>query len=117
VCGTNPHLVTAGTRPQPPQPADGPLRCLRATGSNATPVWADEAFPDMPDTVGFWAVSGASAKQAGLRTRPFADTVAATWNWLRAGGQVHAAPGSPPFGIADDKEHDVLAAWTARTAG
>lgn len=62
-----------------------------ATGSGATPVWMDEGFlfsqgvqpwaelplwiPAMPDTAGFWAVSGASAKAAGLRTRPFGESV------------------------------------------
>jgi nucleoside-diphosphate-sugar epimerase len=61
--------------------------CVRATGSDATPVWMDENFllsqgvqpwaelplwiPDVPGTAGFWAVPGASAKAAGLRPRPF----------------------------------------------
>ena len=58
------------------------------------PLW----IPDMPDTAGFWAVSGSSAKAAGLRPRPFGDSVRDTWEWLRSGGEVQAAPGTPPFG-------------------
>ena len=101
--------------------------CVKATGSVATPVWMDEDFllsqgvqpwaelplwiPDVPDTPGFWAVSGASAKAAGLRPRPFGDSVRDTWEWLRSGGEVRAAPGTPPFGLASGKEQQVLAAW------
>ncbi|WP_068927370.1 hypothetical protein [Planobispora rosea] len=107
--------------------------CVRVTGSDATPVWMDEGFllsqgvqpwtelplwiPDLPDVGGFWAVSGASAKAAGLRTRPFADSVRDTWEWLRSGGEVQAAPGTPPFGLAVEKEQQVLAAWDSRQAG
>lgn len=107
--------------------------CARATGSDATPVWMDEGFlfsqgvqpwgelplwiPAVPDTAGFWAVSGASAKAAGLRTRPFEESVRATWEWLRSGGEVQAAPGTPPLGLAGEKEQQVLAAWDARPAG
>lgn len=101
-----------------------------ATGSGATPVWMDEGFlfsqgvqpwdelplwiPAMPDTAGFWAVSGDSAKAAGLRTRPFADSVADTWEWLRDGGRVAPAPVTPPLGLARDKEQRVLDAWNVR---
>jgi len=101
-----------------------------ATGSVATPVWMDEGFlfsqgvqpwaelplwiPDLSDTAGFWAVSGASAKAAGLRTRPFGESVLDTWAWLRSGGQVQAAPGTPPLGITSEKEQNVLAAWDSR---
>jgi nucleoside-diphosphate-sugar epimerase len=103
--------------------------CVEATGSAATPVWLDEGFlfahgvhpwaelpywiPDTPDTAGFWAVSGASAAVAGLRTRPFAETVSDTWAWLRSGAEVRVAPGVPPFGLAAEKELQVLAAWDA----
>ncbi|MEV6447961.1 reductase [Amycolatopsis sp. NPDC051716] len=104
--------------------------CLRVTGSAAGPVWMDEGFllgqgvmpwahlplwiPDAPETAGFWAVSGAAAKAAGLRTRPFGETVADTWEWLRSGGSVQAAPGTPPFGLAPEQEKQVLAAWDAQ---
>jgi nucleoside-diphosphate-sugar epimerase len=106
--------------------------CVRATGSNAAPVWMDEGFlfsqgvapwfelplwlPDVPDTAGFWAVSGASAKAAGLRTRPFGESVRDTWEWLRSGGEVQPAPGVLPFGISPEKEQQVLAAWDSRPA-
>ena len=106
---------------------------VRATGSDATPVWVDENFllsqgvqpwaelplwiPDVPDTAGFWAVSGTSAKAAGLRPRPFGSSVRDTWEWLRSGGAVQAAPGTPPFGLASGKEQQVLAAWDSRPPG
>jgi nucleoside-diphosphate-sugar epimerase len=104
--------------------------CVRATGSDASPVWMDENFllsqgvqpwaelplwiPDVQDTAGFWAVSGASAKAAGLHPRPFGDSVRDTWEWLRSAGQVQAAPGTPPFGLASGKEQQVLAAWDSQ---
>jgi 2'-hydroxyisoflavone reductase len=109
--------------------------CVQATGSGATPVWMDESFlfsqgvqpwaelplwiPNTPDTAGFWAVSGASAKAAGLRTRPFRDSVRDTWEWLRSGGEVQTSPGTPSFGLAKEKDQQVLAAWdsTAERAG
>jgi 2'-hydroxyisoflavone reductase len=105
---------------------------VQATGSGATPVWMDEGFlfsqgvqpwgelplwiPNVPDTAGFWAVSGASAKAAGLRTRPFDESVRDTWEWLRLGGEVQSAPGAPPLGLAKEKEQQVLAAWDAKPA-
>lgn len=104
--------------------------CVRATGSEATPVWIDEGslfaqgvqpwtelplwIPDMPDTAGFWTVSGAGAKAAGLRTRPVGESVRDTWAWLQAGGQVRQVPGAVPFGISDEKEQQVLAALAGR---
>jgi 2'-hydroxyisoflavone reductase len=107
--------------------------CVRATGSDASPVWMDESFllsqgvqpwaelplwiPNMPITAGFWAVSGASAKAAGLRTRPVSDSVRDTWEWLRSGGEVRAAPGTPPLGLAREKEQQVLAGWDAQLPG
>ncbi|MEV6447948.1 NAD-dependent epimerase/dehydratase family protein [Amycolatopsis sp. NPDC051716] len=107
--------------------------CVGATGSGATPVWMDEGFlfsqgvqpwgelplwiPNVPDTAGFWAVSGASAKAAGLRTRPVAESVRDTWEWLRSGGEVRTTPGAPPLGLATEKEQQVLAAWDTRPAG
>jgi nucleoside-diphosphate-sugar epimerase len=107
--------------------------CVQATGSDAIPVWADEHFllsqgvqpwaelplwiPDVPDTAGFWAVSGASATAAGLRPRPFGESVRDTWEWLRSGAEVQAAPGTPPFGLANSKEQRVLAAWDSESHG
>jgi nucleoside-diphosphate-sugar epimerase len=107
--------------------------CAKVTGSDAVPVWMDEGFlfsqgvqpwgelplwiPNVPDTAGFWAVSGASAKAAGLRTRPFEESVRDTWEWLRSGGEVQVTPGAPPLGLASEKEQQVLAAWDSRPAG
>lgn len=94
--------------------------CAQATGANASPVWMDEGFllsqgvqpwselplwiPDGPDTAGFWAVSGASAKAAGLRTRPIEESVRDTWQWLRSGGKARWS------GLSSDKERQVLTA-------
>jgi 2'-hydroxyisoflavone reductase len=121
--------------PDEPDTTMGQLidNCVQATGSDATPVWMDEGFlfsqgvqpwaelplwiPDVPDAAGFWAVSGASAKAAGLRTRPFGDSVRGTWEWLQSGGEVQAAPGTPPFGLASNKEQQVLAAWDSQLPG
>lgn len=105
--------------------------CVKATGSDAAPVWIDESFllsrgvqpwaelplwiPDGRDTVGFWTVSGAFAKAAGLRPRPFGDSVRDTWEWLRSGGEVQTAPGTPPFGLASGRERRVLAAWDSQS--
>jgi 2'-hydroxyisoflavone reductase len=99
----------------------------QATGAATTPVWLPEEFLFsqgvqpwaelplwVPGAAGFRAVSGAKAHAAGLRTRPFGDTVHDTWAWLRDGGAVRTAPGTPPFGLAREKEQHVLAAWKAR---
>jgi hypothetical protein len=77
------------------------------------PLW----IPNVPDDAGFWAVSGASAKAAGLRTRPFGDSVRDTWEWLQSGGEVQTTPGTPPFGLASEKEQQVLAAWDSKLSG
>jgi nucleoside-diphosphate-sugar epimerase len=106
--------------------------CVQATGSDAKPVWTDEAFllsqgvqpwtelplwiPDVPDTAGFWAVSGAAAKAAGLRGRPFGESVRDTWQWLQAGGRVQLTPGAPPLGLDNTKEQQVLTTWDSRPA-
>jgi nucleoside-diphosphate-sugar epimerase len=99
--------------------------CVRATGSDAEAVWMDEGFllaqgvqpwAELPLWIpggggGFWSVSGASAKAAGLRTRPFGESVRDTWEWLRSGGEVRPVAGAHPFGISKEKEQQVLAAW------
>lgn len=103
--------------------------CAAATGAEAEPVWVNEGFlfsqgvqpwaelplwiPDGPETAGFWAVSGAAAKAAGLRTRPVAESVNDTWQWLRSGGDIRLTPGAMPFGIDGAKERRVLTAWDA----
>ena len=76
------------------------------------PLW----IPDVPDTAGFWAVSGAAAKAAGLRSRPFGESVRDTWQWLQAGGEVQLTPGIPPPGLDNAKERRVLTARDSRLA-
>ena len=102
---------------------------LIAPGDSANLVWIDQDFllsqgvhpwaelplwiPDGPDTVGFWAVSGAKAQAAGLRSRPVAESVRDTWAWLRSGGEVRPVAGAMPIGLDRRKEQRVLAAWDA----
>jgi 2'-hydroxyisoflavone reductase len=73
------------------------------------PLWIPEA-----DAPGTWQIDASRAEAAGLRCRPVADTVAAVWAWLEAGGasaegddwlSPHAATGMAP-----EREREVLAA-------
>jgi len=54
---------------------------LDVTGGTGTVDGADP-WPAEP---GFWQVDGSRAREAGLRCRPLAATVADTWEWLRTG--------------------------------
>ena len=116
LCGRPCRSQRLGVEPDEPD-----IRAAQADFlfSQAVQPWAELPLwiPDAPDTAGFWAVSGASAKAAGLRTRPFADSVRDTWQWLQSGGEVQPAPGTPPFGLASSKQQQVLDAWDARLPG
>lgn len=71
--------------------------CLDATGSDAEPVWVDDAtlkaagveeWTELPmwlaaDHPLAWAADVSRAQEAGLRCRPLHDTVADTWEWFR----------------------------------
>jgi 2'-hydroxyisoflavone reductase len=63
-----------------------------------------------PHLPGFHAYDPAKALAAGLRPRPFAETIADTLAWDRERGAPPLAAGLPP-----DKERDLLDAWRART--
>jgi 2'-hydroxyisoflavone reductase len=65
------------------------------------PMW----HPHLP---GFHAYDASRAKRAGLRTRPFAETIAETLAWDRDRG-------SPPLdaGLPPEEERRLLAAWHA----
>ena len=53
------------------------------------------------------------ALAAGLSIRPFAETVAATLEWIATGDD---APSDPrPAGLAREKEQRVLEAWADRS--
>ncbi|HYY08889.1 MAG TPA: hypothetical protein VFA25_09840, partial [Actinomycetota bacterium] len=101
------------------------LSAARAAGEADTRfTWVDPAFlaaigderetwlpiwhPDLP---GFHAYDASKAMAAGLRPRPFAETIADTLAWDRDRG-------FPPLetGLGPEKERELLAAWRERAA-
>jgi nucleoside-diphosphate-sugar epimerase len=72
---------------------------VTATGSDAELAWIPderlveagvEPWTELPlwlPAEGTWQVGTERARQAGLRCRPVAETVAAVWAWLQAGGE------------------------------
>jgi 2'-hydroxyisoflavone reductase len=103
--------------------------CTAATASRAELVWVNEKFlsdhgaqpwTELPfwlpsaDPATSWPASGAVAQAAGLKCRPLAETVEATWAWLNAGGEVRPTGGAPTFGIDSAKEARILDAWADR---
>jgi 2'-hydroxyisoflavone reductase len=68
------------------------------------PMW----HPHLP---GFHAYDAGKATAAGLRPRPFAETIADTLAWDRARGFPPLKAGLPPA-----KERELLEAWRARSA-
>lgn len=48
------------------------------------PLWRTHA--------GVWNIDSSGAQDVGLRCRPLADTVAATWEWVESGGTPVAHP-------------------------
>ena len=107
---------------------------VTATGSDARLTWVDDAFllerevqawTELPlwmprgqagDHV--WDADTGAAERAGLRVRPVTQTVRDTWTWMQGGGR---AAEDPPHahlarhGIEPDKEHRILADWSARS--
>ncbi|MFL6077788.1 MAG: NAD-dependent epimerase/dehydratase family protein [Mycobacteriales bacterium] len=106
--------------------------CARVTGGAAELRWVDpepilaagvEPWTDLP----IWLPPGeshdtmhrgdvAKALAAGLRCRPFADTVTDTWAWLRelreGGGSAPHRPDRPPVGLDPEVEAKVLGSIT-----
>ena len=99
--------------------------CVRVTGSDAEPVWVDDAFllgqevtewtelpmwaPDGPDMAGVWLPSSDKALRAGLRCRPVGETVRDIWaHIMSTGGEPVGGQGIDPA-----KERRILAAWAA----
>lgn len=107
--------------------------CREVTGSDAEFVWVDDTFlleqgvtvftelplwggPPSPEMANFWNVPTAKAEAAGLRSRPVAETVRDTWEWLRHIPEDRRTFGTViPHGMAADKEAAILAAWEARS--
>ncbi|WP_224309898.1 NAD-dependent epimerase/dehydratase family protein [Streptomyces olivaceus] len=95
--------------------------CLRVTGGDGTPVWADptvlaehrvKQWTEMPlwrTHAGVWSVDARRAVEAGLRCRPIADTVRDTWTWWEGNGRPVDHPRRAEHGIAAQKETRILA--------
>ncbi|NYI07194.1 NAD-dependent epimerase/dehydratase family protein [Allostreptomyces psammosilenae] len=109
--------------------------CVEATGSGARLRWAEpervlaagvEPWNELPIWVPegheyrfVYEVDTTRARAAGLRCRPVAETVADTWEWLRAaGGSLPPHPRRrgrdgttpPPIGLTPEREAALLAA-------
>jgi len=95
--------------------------CAKATGADSEMVWTpDEVllehgvgqWSELPlwrIAAGTWNVSTAKARAVGLSTRPLAETVRDTWEWVRATGL--AESGIPAgIGIDGEKEQRILSA-------
>lgn len=65
---------------------------------------------------GAWAVDSSGARAAGLHTRPLANTVTDTWEWMHSGESGVAHERASEQGIGPDKEAAILGAWDAREA-
>ncbi|GAQ58053.1 NAD-dependent epimerase/dehydratase family protein [Streptomyces acidiscabies] len=95
--------------------------CLEVTGRVGHLVWASDdllighgvqQWTELPlwrTHAGVWSIDSALAQAAGLRCRPLAETVADTWEWLRAGGLPVEHPRWAEHGIAAAKEAEILA--------
>jgi 2'-hydroxyisoflavone reductase len=94
-------------------------------GADTEVTWADPDFvrglgPDQetwfpmwhPHQPGFHAYDASRAAAAGLRVRPFAETIADTLAWDRERGVPPLRAGLPP-----EREPELLAAWEERRAG
>ncbi|HEX6762406.1 MAG TPA: hypothetical protein VF094_06385 [Gaiellaceae bacterium] len=101
--------------------------CRRVAGSDAEIVWVDPEFLveegveewmelplwlHDPSYAAMLSTPVDRALAAGLRIRPLAETVAATIEWVQAGGR--ADPDRPPAGLARAKERRLLDAWADR---
>ena len=108
---------------EPATTADVVEAARSAAGADTTFVWADQGwvlglgdeheiwFPMWhPHFPGFHAYDAAKATAAGLRPRPFTETIADTLAWDRERGAPPLAAGLPA-----DKERELLDAWRART--
>ncbi|MFJ6571210.1 NAD-dependent epimerase/dehydratase family protein [Streptomyces sp. NPDC091292] len=95
--------------------------CLDVTGTAGRLVWAPDGllvgqgvrqWTELPlwrTHAGVWSVDSAGAEAAGLRCRPLAETVAATWEWLQGGGTAVQHPRWAEHGITGAREEGILA--------
>jgi nucleoside-diphosphate-sugar epimerase len=107
--------------------------CRAVVGSGARLTWVDERFvaeqaiepwtelpawlPTDHEYAGMLAANVDRVHAAGLRTRPLAETVHDTWDWLLSVDRRPALrPDRPPHGLDAEKERAALAAWHTRGA-
>ncbi|MDX3966525.1 MAG: NAD-dependent epimerase/dehydratase family protein [Bradyrhizobium sp.] len=101
--------------------------CASALNASCTFTWINRAFLDahdvrrwagprslpmwlpLPDFAGFLTRDTSPAREAGLISRPPADTARDTLHWLHASN-------CPVIGLTADEERDVLAAWHTQGA-
>ena len=99
--------------------------CSDVSGSNAELVWIDGDFlaanevaewMELPlwlhdaEHGGMLSIDPTPAFEAGLETRPLAETVRDTLAWVGSGD----APDDPPAGLAREKERAVLDSWLSK---
>lgn len=84
---------------------------------NQVQFWAQlpAIVPDEPDSAGFSAVSGQRSTAAGLKTRPMAETVAATLDWWKTlpedrRARLENPPERSPV-MKEPRESELLAKW------
>jgi 2'-hydroxyisoflavone reductase len=70
------------------------------------PLWTEGSYE--------WTLAGdpTRAITSGLSLRPLTETVADTWEWIRD----EQPPMVPGWGISEERETDLLSAWSAKTA-
>ncbi|MET9296573.1 NAD-dependent epimerase/dehydratase family protein [Streptomyces sp. NPDC003077] len=102
--------------------------CLRVTGRRGRLAWVPDEllvehgvgqWTELPlwrTHAGVWNIASDRARAAGLVCRPLAETVEATWAWLRAGGAPVPHPRWEEHGIAPEKEERILTAARAASA-
>ena len=101
--------------------------CRAVTGSDARFTWVTDEpwlvdqggaqWTELPlwrTYAGAWAVDASGARDAGLTTRPLAETVADTWAWLGSGDVGVNHERAAEQGIDPTKEAAILSAWAVR---
>ncbi len=101
---------------------DATVRAIGPSGTNL--VWPDptwlkeqgETYQTMPlwtEGEREWTLAAdpTRAFAAGLSPRPLAETISDTWKWI----QDEQPPLVPGWGVSEDREAELLAAWAART--
>ncbi|GIJ43947.1 reductase [Virgisporangium aliadipatigenens] len=96
--------------------------CIRATRSDAELVWVPDQdlvgggvrqWSELPlwrTFPGVWQVDAARARRLGLRSRPIAETVASTWEWLCESGERSRDARATEIGISPEREARLLGA-------